>query len=85
MPRDEGDFVSSFKSAFAFSVFVKAGPHGIVEVEAAGSKLFEADPEAHVYEIEVGIQAPFEIQVVGKEPRLMCVWRSGQTPEGSGK
>jgi hypothetical protein len=67
--------------SFAFTVAVKAGPDGIRSVEAAGSNLFEAEPGAHVYEIEVGILAPFEITVVGKEPRLMCVWRGAPTQE----
>jgi hypothetical protein len=63
--------------SFAFTIAVKAGPNGIESVEAAGSQLFTADPEAHVYEIEVGILAPFEVTITGKEPRLMCVWRGG--------
>ncbi len=75
----------STTSSFAFTVAVKAGPNGIESVEAAGSQLFSANPEAHVYEIEVGILAPFEVTVVGKEPRLMCVWKSPNASGENGK
>ena len=48
-------------------------------------RLLWTHPEAHVYEIEVGILAPFEVTVVGKEPRLMCVWKSPNASGGNGK
>jgi len=67
--------------SFSFTVAVKAGPDGIEYVEAAGSPLFQAEPGANVRYLEVGIVAPFEITVVGKEPRLACAWRAdGSTP-----
>lgn len=62
--------------SFSFTVAVKCDAQGLEYVEAAGSSLFQREAGATpVWEVEVGIVAPFEITVVGKEPRLLLAFR----------
>ena len=72
----------STTSSFAFTVAVKAGPNGIISVEAAGSQLFSADPDAHVYEIE--LPRPRTVEMTFKPEFIEMIQEIKHTVESGG-